>query len=167
MEDARVTETAAERPQLPAECQMTTDDLVLMIGEGAIRERQQQRVGAWYERELAALRQDCLKMQSLLAQATQRSAEMESRCDATAATGRQETDSLRTRIGNLEDQVHRTALERDTARKALTEAETAHARETASLRTRLGECEQALAAAAPAPGGKRKGKGAPEAGTRR
>jgi hypothetical protein len=88
---------------------MTTDDLVLMIGEGAIRERQQQKIRQYFERQLGAMQQEMLRAQSLaVAQAEQEKS--------------QAVASLQTRVVDLEKQVHETALERDEAIKKMKEA---------------------------------------------
>lgn len=112
-------EASISGQQPPAQTQpgeMTTDDLVLMIGEGAIRERQAAKIRAHYERQIIAMQQDALKERS------QAMARAEQEKIAAVDLIRQDKDnsvaSLQARIADLERQVYRTACERDEAIKA-------------------------------------------------
>ena len=44
-----------EQQQLPLECQVTTDDLAMMVGEAAIRERQAAKIQRYQTNQVQAL----------------------------------------------------------------------------------------------------------------
>lgn len=104
--------------QLPPECQLTTDDLVLMIGEGVVKERQAQKINNFLQGQMAAANDMILEARSKEDGLKHAIEDMQK----AHAEGSQSAESLRERIKQLEDQVHATALERDKAQKAEKEA---------------------------------------------
>jgi chromosome segregation ATPase len=117
--------------------EITTDDLVLMIGEYTLKERQYNRITAVRDRQFQAMQQALLKTQSLLAEAERARSDLQNQVGSmtsTEETIRKSEQSLRDRILALEDQLHATALERDThaARIAELEAENRSIRQEAS-----------------------------------
>ncbi len=106
------------------ETDMTTDDLVMMIGEGAVRERQKDKIIRYCEKIIHQRQADSLKLQSLEASYKQQIEALQKECaDArqgdslSTEAAQKEAVSLRARILHLEEQVHLTAIERDAAIK--------------------------------------------------
>ncbi len=89
--------------------EITTDDLVLMLGEWQIKERRLLKIVKRYEIAIPPLQQELAKSKST-GLSVQTSLESE----------RKQSESLRQRILQLEKQVHEIALERDEVKKELT-----------------------------------------------
>lgn len=116
---------------------LTTDDLVLMIGEAVIKERQTWKLVQALKQEIALLKQSLAKEQSVKATLQQRIdqlikdneniqmlesqvTQLKSQLQQADERINQEVngaESLRARIAQLEEQCHQVALERDEARK--------------------------------------------------
>jgi uncharacterized small protein (DUF1192 family) len=113
MEDATIT-----NQQLPPECELTTDDLAMMLGEAAMRERQAAKIQRFQVNQYQILRERCLKAESIAAGEQVTIDSLTANLDAATKS----VTSLQARIAQLEDQVHRVALERDEAKKDCREA---------------------------------------------
>lgn len=109
--------------------QVTTDDLVFMIGEKAIGERQSNKLIAMLQQNLQYLQQELMKLQSVgasehgelealrqrLEAAEQRASNAESAKAAMEQAQAGQGASFQARIVALEQQVYQTAQERDKA----------------------------------------------------
>lgn len=117
MEEATVTAGAPAQPTLPPECEMTTDDLVLMIGEAAVNTRQDVKIKRFLSTQAATIQKALLQERSqagaLAAKITTTEASTEENARA--------IQSFQSRITQLEDQVYMIALERDAAKKLTVE----------------------------------------------
>lgn len=91
------------------ELEITTDDLVFMLGEKMINERQKDKILRFKDRQYQELYRQAQQMQSQMQQVM---AEAQSKSLAVDES-RASNESLRTRIAQLEKQVHEVALERD------------------------------------------------------
>jgi septal ring factor EnvC (AmiA/AmiB activator) len=123
--------------------EITTDDLVLMIGEAAIEKRQAWKAMQNMKQEIIALRQTLAKEQSIqaslrqqiktsdeeskiIAELQSQNGQLENRLQQVQAENERSLterikneDSLHARIVQLEEQCHQVALERDEIRKLL------------------------------------------------
>lgn len=111
-------------PVQQKEPEMTTDDLVMMVGEATIKLRHSERMVNFLKQKVAALINTEAKEKSLAlslkSQIDTLLKEKEATTNLIQSTESQ-TDSLKVRIVQLEDQVHSVALERDEARKEVLE----------------------------------------------
>lgn len=122
MEEATITNTNPQQVSGPPE--LTTDDLVLMIGEFHIKDRQNQRVIPWLQNQIEHWHKEAIKYQSLHAgeMAARNNSESQSASCADQLQQREKQyaasiSGYQARILQLEDMVHDTALERDAARE--------------------------------------------------
>ena len=92
----------------PQEVQVSSNELVFMIGESVVRDRQNLKRLQFLDKQVGLAREEALKAQSLAMAAEQKNVTLEK--------GR---DSLNERIVQLENQVHDTAIERDKFRNEL------------------------------------------------
>lgn len=117
-------ETWDAEPEQLKEPEMTTDDLVMMVGEATIKLRHSERMVNFLKQKVAALINTGAKEKSLAltlkSQIDTLLKEKEATTNLIQSTGGQ-TESLKVRIVQLEDQVHSVALERDEARKEVLE----------------------------------------------
>ena len=92
--------------------QITTDDLVFMIGEKAIGERQSNKLIATLQNNLAYLQQECAKLQSMGANEHNELEAMRQRAEAAEQqvnAASSQAQSWQSRITALENQVYQTA----------------------------------------------------------
>ena len=106
------------------EPEMTTDDLVLMVGESVISRRHAERIVAHLRQEIATLHQNLAKEKSIRASLKEQVNTLDAdnnnkagKISELEANVVKANESLRSRILQLESQVHQVALERDAARK--------------------------------------------------
>jgi chromosome segregation ATPase len=116
MEDATIGNMAT--PQAPPPGEITTDDLVMMIGENVITARQNGKLLQWMQGQLQQAQEASLAGQSKLQSALSRISELEGQIATKAEQGDVNLNiiaSLQKRIRDLENQVYQTAQERDKA----------------------------------------------------
>lgn len=92
----------------PQEVQVSSNELVFMIGESVVRDRQNLKRLQFLDKQVGLAREEALKAQSLAMAAEQKNVTLEK--------GRA---SLNERIVQLEKLVHETALERDKFRNEM------------------------------------------------
>ena len=117
----------AEMGQQPAPTPtLSTDDLVLWIGEYAIKEKQQVRVFAYQQQKIQALENEILKAKSIAGGASTKTEELTAENNRLKTEISNLTSCLETvrneqhsRFVLLEEQVHAIALERDVLVKEL------------------------------------------------
>lgn len=124
-QEAEITNTEAPAgpgAAQPALTDMTTDDLVLMIGESQINLRQNTKIIRHLQTQLQACQTELAKAASRLATQDDTIKAYEARfqsADASnhdaAAAAKKQADSLHQRIVDLENQLYQTAQERDKA----------------------------------------------------
>lgn len=85
------------------EPELSTDDLIFMIGEGAIKEHNAGKIITYLRQQITAQQKLLLKEQSL---------------HKSVEDNAQKEKSLQNRIVQLEDQAHKVAIERDAELKA-------------------------------------------------
>lgn len=135
--DAEINQEAQEAPAQDftmSEPSLTTDDLVIMIGEAAIEKRQSTKIINEHRTMLARAMS---QLRTLEVAEAEKDSLLASR------------ESLNQRVISLEDQVHKTALERDEARNDLSEMTTRVVRSEElceRLQERVQELTQANAA---------------------
>lgn len=120
MEEATVTSGAPAtpaQPGLPPECQMSTDDLVLMIGEAAVQARQDLKIKQYQGKQIVSLSQALMQERSQKETLSAKTAAVES----DKAANEKQIHSYQERILQLEDQVLKTAQDRDEANKRIAE----------------------------------------------
>lgn len=122
MEDATIGSNNMATPQAPPPGEITTDDLVMMIGENVITARQNSKLLQWMQAQLQQAQEASLAGQSKLQSALSRISELEGQIATKAEQGDVNLNviaSLQERIRDLEDQVHTVAMERDDLKKQL------------------------------------------------
>ena len=108
LEEATITNSEKQEPGRETQLHepvLSTDDLVMMIGEAAVLERQSQKIIRILQQQGATLQKELLEQKSKSIAATDKASE-----------------PLRQRIVDLEKQVHETALERDALMKMTAKA---------------------------------------------
>ena len=107
-----------------SEPSLTTDDLVLWIGEAVIKEKQQGRISVYQQQKIQALENEILKSKSLSAGTNTKLEELVIENNNLKAEIIRLKTNLETiqnerhpRIIQLEEQIHTIALERDEARR--------------------------------------------------
>lgn len=136
MEDWQDANTTAPSPGVIQEPILTTDDLVMMVGEGAVRLREKEKREQTTAGAIAALAEERLKVESL-------KKKLDS-CEQQALEHAREVESLNARIRQLEDQVHAVALERDEARKEILEHKASRALLEDRILARLDEFDRQI-----------------------
>jgi chromosome segregation ATPase len=110
MEDATIGSMATQQAPPPGE--ITTDDLVMMIGENVITARQNGKLLQWMQGQLQQAQEASLAGQSKLQSALSRISELEGQIATKAEQGDVNLNiiaSLQKRIRDLENQVFQTA----------------------------------------------------------
>jgi len=110
----------------PQEVQVSSNELVFMIGESVVRDRQNLKRLQFLDNQVGLARDEALKAKSLAMAAEQKNVSFEQVKASMAedykqkvASFEQVKASLNDRIKQLENQVHETALERDKFRNEL------------------------------------------------
>ncbi len=107
---------------------LTTDDLVLWIGEYAIKEKQQGRTSAFQQEKIQALESEVLKAKSVsggsntkIEKLTAENSKLKTETIGLTASLETVRNESHPRIVQLEEQIHIIALERDNLLGELTE----------------------------------------------
>ena len=105
--------------QQKVELQLTTDDLVLWLGEAFINDKQQKRLMALQQQKMQKLEAENLKLKSLSMGDNTKIQEIVAENSKLKADIQTLHENQHTQIVNLEEQIHTVALEKDTAIKQL------------------------------------------------
>ena len=99
--------------QQKVELQLTTDDLVLWLGEAFINDKQQKRLMALQQQKMQKLEAENLKLKSLSMGENTKIQELVAENSKLKADIQTLHENQHTQIVNLEEQIHTVALERD------------------------------------------------------
>ena len=103
--------------QQKVELQLTTDDLVLWLGEAFINDKQQKRLMALQQQKMQKLEAENLKLKSLSMGENTKFQELTAEFSKLKDENQILNENQHTQIVNLEEQIHTVALERDAAIK--------------------------------------------------
>ena len=99
--------------QQKVELQLTTDDLVLWLGEAFINDKQQKRLMALQQQKMQKLEAENLKLKSLSMGENTKFQELTAEFSKLKDENQILNENQHTQIVNLEEQIHTVALERD------------------------------------------------------